>query len=231
MITRKPAGLTTAIPALTAGFGMLCGTAFFTARLRHLQSELDSARRIAERDALTGLLNRTGLERCYERLATSGARPAMALIDLDGFKSVNDTWGHQAGDALLTTVASRLTAACAGGGAVPGRLAGDEFLLLIPHTHSDAARWTTLAVLSMLSSPAMLPAGEKEASILITASAGIATPEPRGRSTSWRSQLHRADIALYHAKVRRGRAVAHTADMTHPCSEARSGGLPVQLVS
>lgn len=213
--TLKPAGFTTA-HGLAAGLGLLCGAACRTSTLRRLRAELVTARRTAERDALTGLLNRTGLERHHQHLATSGARPAMVLIDLDGFKAVNDTWGHQTGDSLLNVVAERLTTRCARTGAVPGRLAGDEFLVLVPNP--ETVLHLAPAVLAALSEPATLRAGDhRTTTVLPMASAGIALAEPHTeRDSAWRSQLHRADIALYHAKVQRGHAVTHTHGMSHP---------------
>lgn len=94
------------------------------------------ARRLLQRlrtDELTGLGNRAALIRAYRRLR---ARPGLAgvlLLDLDGFKQVNDRHGHRAGDRLLRAVAARLTTACRPG-EMAVRLHGDEFVVLLGPT-------------------------------------------------------------------------------------------------
>lgn len=93
------------------------------------------AHHLAECDALTGLPNRRSfflaLNERVERLRTQGEPFILGLVDLDGFKPVNDTYGHAAGDEMLKTVAERLTAV-SGERAMPARLGGDEFALLAP---------------------------------------------------------------------------------------------------
>ncbi|WP_130512756.1 GGDEF domain-containing protein [Krasilnikovia cinnamomea] len=97
----------------------------------------DSARRrrrlteLSHTDALTGVLNRRGFEHCAARLLHPGQAVGLTLFDLDGFKTLNDTTGHAAGDELLRWVATTLTAH-APPGSVVGRLGGDEFVALIP---------------------------------------------------------------------------------------------------
>jgi len=86
-------------------------------------------RRRAERDALTGLVNRSGLERRLADTLAASPDAALVFVDLDGFKEVNDTWGHTAGDAVLEQVAARLRSAVRPGDLV-ARYGGDEFVLL-----------------------------------------------------------------------------------------------------
>jgi diguanylate cyclase (GGDEF)-like protein/PAS domain S-box-containing protein len=83
----------------------------------------------SETDALTGLLNRRGLERGYKKLASAEGYSLLA-IDLDGFKSVNDQYGHPAGDAVLMETSKRLAAAVRSGDLVC-RTGGDEFILVV----------------------------------------------------------------------------------------------------
>lgn len=93
----------------------------------------DRLRRLAETDALTGLLNRRGLQAAVAPLL-EGSRPdrlvALYLIDLDGFKPVNDRYGHHAGDSVLIEVAARLAAQIRNGDPV-SRLGGDEFVIVV----------------------------------------------------------------------------------------------------
>jgi PAS domain-containing protein len=103
----------------------------------------ESARRHhhqSRHDALTGLANRTLLfERLREALRSRGpAGPALLILDLDGFKDLNDTFGHRAGDEALRELGGRLSQA-AGDGAVVARLAGDEFAVLFPGAGRDDA--------------------------------------------------------------------------------------------
>lgn len=102
--------------------------AWRTARLRRLQARM---RQLAEHDALTGLPNRAKL---VSALRDAGPEPVSVLfLDLDGFKQINDRFGHLAGDQVLVDVAGVLTAACRpGSNDLPCRLAGDEFVVLLP---------------------------------------------------------------------------------------------------
>lgn len=87
---------------------------------------------MARHDALTGLANRQFLREAFERLLDESqgkATTAILNLDLDGFKAVNDAYGHPAGDLLLRRVAERLRA-CANENDVVARLGGDEFVVL-----------------------------------------------------------------------------------------------------
>lgn len=146
-------------------------------------------------DPLTGGLNRRAiLARLEEELASNDAtrQPAwLALIDLDGFKHVNDTYGHAAGDAVLAAVANRLgeleRVRCF------GRLGGDEFAAVLdPALGEDAVRKLAMALSERLRSP-VLHAG---AVLRLSGSIGV----HRLDSRSVRDCLERADAALYKAK-------------------------------
>lgn len=86
----------------------------------------------ARRDPLTGLLTRDGWSRTAEKTLRRHRDAVVLLIDLDDFKNLNDTHGHAAGDAALTTVAERLTN-WAGNAGIVGRLGGDEFVTVLDH--------------------------------------------------------------------------------------------------
>jgi diguanylate cyclase (GGDEF)-like protein len=114
--------------------------AFLLAKLRTL---LQRQQELARTDNLTGLLNRTGFFERAKRATTSAARYgysiAVAYIDLDGFKNINDTQGHQQGDAALKAVAT-LLAESSRDSDVVARIGGDEFVVMLPNTSLAGAR-------------------------------------------------------------------------------------------
>lgn len=155
------------------------------------------AQALAERDALTGLWNRRGLEHCVAKLFARRAADgfALLLLDLDGFKRVNDSYGHEAGDAVLQNVAAQLEAMVRRGDIV-ARLGGDEFVLVLQGMRtSEAAAQIADKLVAALCRPIALA---QERSAHIGASVGIAfTPDA---VESLESLLHRADLAMYAAK-------------------------------
>jgi diguanylate cyclase (GGDEF)-like protein len=193
-------------------------------KLRQMRTQLAAARWLAEHDPLTGLANRSGAHRHHRREITAGRATIAVLIDLDDFKTINDNWGHQTGDAHLTAIAQRLTAACTPHGALASRLGGDEFLVLIPRAAYTAPHDVlehVTAILTQLGKPMTLPIeGATTITTIPHASAGIAVPEP---ATAWADLLRHADIALYHAKTRPGHAVLYTPGMRQPARDATGG--------
>ena len=139
----------------------------------------------ARHDALTGLANRTVLA---DRLRNPGP-VALLYLDLDGFKEVNDSLGHDAGDAVLTAVAGRLSAAVRGTDLVV-RLGGDEFVLLCPDLPADEAINLAQRVLAEVSRPIPFRGTMLEVGV----SVGIAAPGGE------RDVLRTADMAMYEAK-------------------------------
>lgn len=177
---------------------------FVSAQYRQLIDNLCLHRHIhimANSDALTGLANRRAVDDFLDR-QTANDRLAVALIDLDGFKQINDSHGHAAGDALLAIVAERLTAAFAGPGLV-GRLGGDEFIVIFTEagddTELDAAATRLLAALCV-------PAAIGTLQLPLAASLGHA--RRRGGNDRLADLLKRADEALYAAKGQRERGAA-----------------------
>ncbi len=168
--------------------------------LSHREEELSF---LATHDALTGLPNRTLiLDRVEQILARSrrSQTPAAALfIDLDNFKDINDTLGHNTGDELLCAVAARLDGVIRDADAL-GRLGGDEFVV-ISEELSLAAGPELVAerLLEALEQPFKLGAG-KETRVTVTASVGIAIGSALGEQTSAEELLRNADIAMYRAK-------------------------------
>ena len=157
------------------------------ARIRHL----------ANHDALTGLPNRRHFnERLREALGHEAHEVAVLFLDLDHFKNVNDTLGHQAGDELLRAVASRIRA-CVREADVVARLGGDEFAVLV---EGDAARRGRVEALARRISEALaVPFALERYQAAIGASIGIAVAA--GAATGTDTVLKHADVALYNAKA------------------------------
>ncbi len=158
----------------------------------------DRLRHDATHDALTGLPNR---QRFVDLLASAladdaGGEVAIAFLDLDGFKAVNDSLGHPTGDRLLHRVAAALAAAVPDGVTV-ARLGGDEFGLLVRSPQGDAA--TVLADLARRCCRAVeVPFTVDGHAVRIAASIGVAGSERA--TTSVEELLRRADVAMYAAK-------------------------------
>ncbi|MEU9699706.1 bifunctional diguanylate cyclase/phosphodiesterase [Streptomyces sp. NPDC047981] len=173
----------------------------FAVPLIALDSTLWIARARAEeqlRDPLTGLPNRQWLlERAWtalEQAEGEGARSALVLIDLDRFRSVNDTLGHLAGDRLLLQIAERLKLALPRG-AEAARLGGDEFAVLLPTADSTtSAQRVARHLVAELSSPLDLDG----LTLVLEASAGVAVFPDHALDAE--GLLRRADVAMYQAK-------------------------------
>ncbi|MGB3866351.1 MAG: EAL domain-containing protein [Xanthobacteraceae bacterium] len=168
--------------------------------------------RLANLDSLTELPNRraffTALGEAFQRAQSKNNRLALGIIDLDGFKPVNDLYGHAAGDRLLAEVADRLNGFCMLHKTFVSRLGGDEFAYIVTDAPDDApliAHGEEIAAL--LSAPFSLP----DAIVQISGSVGIAVyPET---ASSAEQLFERADYALYHGKsARRGGAVLFSAE-------------------
>ena len=175
-----------------------------TAELRATQAQLEQ---LAYADPLTGLANRRLFNDELRHLAAQAARGGqgftLLLIDLDRFKQINDTLGHDAGDALLVATAARLRAAVRETDR-PFRLGGDEFAVLLGNTTERATlEPVCLRILEYLAQP--LPHGQ--ATMRVSASVGAAVHDARD---SHEQLYKRADVALYQAKAA-GRDTWHLA--------------------
>lgn len=152
--------------------------------------------RLSQTDDLTGLANRRGLmARVRAELATTTPWSVM-LVDLDGFKEINDSLGHAAGDLLLRTMATRLEFLVPPN-ALAARLSADEFGLMLPGMSPDAAAHFGRDVLSALAKPVRIDGLE----LAVGGSVGVAGVRPDDEPGS---VLRRADVALFQAKERRG---------------------------
>jgi diguanylate cyclase (GGDEF)-like protein len=160
----------------------------------------DDMRRKAMHDPLTGLPNRAmfmeALDRAVHKARRRGARFSVVFIDLDHFKEINDSLGHQAGDQLLKVVAERLSGAVRAADLV-ARLAGDEFVVLIEeHGGPEEVMIVGQKVLGALQKPVMLDWRELE----VSGSVGIASFPEDGIDVS--TLVRNADAAMYQAKER-----------------------------
>ena len=158
----------------------------------------DQLRHQATHDALTGLPNRVRLlDAVEELLRSAGAEDRLGLcfLDLDGFKGVNDTLGHQAGDELLTVIAHRLSAATDPRRHVVARMGGDEFVILFRRTQGAQSVFPVIEkVLDAVRQPVLLDGH----SVTVTASAGLVERPAAGAEAT--ELLRAADITLYWAK-------------------------------
>jgi diguanylate cyclase (GGDEF)-like protein len=188
------------------GTGGLLLSGIALVALSYLSNELltsrrraDELQRIATTDGLTGLANRSRLNDSIAdriREATEqGGLVALLLMDLDRFKEINDTLGHQCGDAVLRELGPRLVDAV-GPGAVVARLGGDEFgILLAPGSESDVA---LESIAGRISRALAEPFALDELSLNVAASIGAARfPDDGGDANAL---LRCADVAMYAAK-------------------------------
>ncbi len=163
---------------------------------QRLRASEERYRHLALHDPLTGLPNRTMFAEQVESELTRAGHPRLAIgfLDLDGFKLVNDSLGHDAGDHLLQHVAKRLVAAVRGNDVV-ARLGGDEFAIMFPGL-GDGTEVGPIAsrVMEVLARPFTVDGVE----VAVSASIGVAIDS--GTMTSHGDLLRRADIALYEAK-------------------------------
>lgn len=173
----------------------------------HLEFKDDDLHK-AKHDPLTGLANRglfyETLDAAFEVSEKENKILAVLLLDLDRFKPVNDTYGHDAGDALLSQVASRIKAA-AGDAGISARLGGDEFVVLLPDLRDKSEAYTMAQnIILSLKKPFALISG----TVFIDSSLGISFMDKN--ITGPRALLKNADLAMYEAKkAGRGRYVTH----------------------
>jgi len=165
----------------------------------HLRAQ-DHLMQSALTDSLTGLPNRSAiLDQVMDNISSTGVhsgRPALVIFDIDRFKNINDSLGHQAGDEVLRQVSTRLQSAAASIGAVVGRRSGDEFMILDPNADTPEQ---ALANAEFLHGVFKQPLSVSEGVVFLTASGGIATMPPSGDAQA-EDLFRMADIAMYKAK-------------------------------
>ena len=201
LIDRAGADLDHESALLAGGLGLLWVVMMlvFWSVSRRLKRQVDENERLAQHDALTGLPNRTLLASRLTEALTEAAQQrtvvGLMLIDLDDFKDVNDTLGHQAGDVLLQHVSQRIAHAVRPGDTV-SRLGGDEFAVVVANAqHPTVISGVAERLLDALERPVQIG----EVQVTPGASIGIALSPDHGTTVD--VLMQRADIAMYAAKA------------------------------
>jgi diguanylate cyclase len=167
------------------------------AKIRKLQEELSELSEAVRVDQLTGVLNRRGLDeamtREMARAQRGGGLLSVALLDIDNFKSLNDTYGHNVGDTALQHLAKVIQTTMRPTDVV-SRFGGEEFVILLPDTDLEAAVSTVKRLQRALTKQFFLGNNEK---LLITFSAGVALLKSDETEAA---VIHRADQSMYLAK-------------------------------
>lgn len=178
----------------------------------------------ARHDALTGVLNREGLAQALKQRGAMPAEAGMTLLylDLDGFKPVNDRYGHEAGDTLLKQVAMRLRA-LGSEQALIARMGGDEFVLIDELPDGQAQQDMAAAIASSIRQPFHLASG-----IVATVGASVGIASLKWDGTDIDAALRRADTAMYEAKrTKQSEPALHeVGDGDEPSAAVRAGRTP-----
>jgi diguanylate cyclase (GGDEF)-like protein len=202
--------ITMALYALT-----LAGILYLFLRVRLLFGEREQLKELAYRDTLTGLLNKNGMDHFWDH-CKSGEQLAVLYLDLNRFKSINDTLGHHAGDLLLEAVGGSLQQFSRKGKRHIFRVGGDEFVIIAKRCSRKDAEQLALKVLEKITRNYKLETHE----LFVSASVGITMSAGR---IDRKRLLKEADSAMYNAKqLGNGRYAVHTQESSLP---------PVKLVS
>ena len=192
---------------------------------RTLHAQAERHEHAANHDELTGLPNRRALLAVLRRTIEAAGRDrtscALLLLDLDGFKDLNDTLGHGAGDALLREIGPRLERALAGRASV-ARVGGDEFAVVLPAGSDEATARRAAADVRAALAPAF---GLDGLEVVVEASVGVALFP--GHADDSAGLLQRADVAMYQAK--RDRTGVEVYDSARDCSSRERLALAADL--
>lgn len=198
------------IPLLVAiAAGLIAGHALTLVPLRRARAALNAATDDANHDDLTGLPNRRALLAHLADARHHGEPVTVAMLDLDHFKTINDQYGHDAGDQLLLEVADRLAEQPA-----PVRLAarlhGDEYVLVIDGNADQGVSAAYAALDAISDAPALVT---ESSAVTVTASVGVSASR---LGATDRQLLHEADLAMYDAKHSRAGVHLHTPGTAGP---------------
>lgn len=163
-----------------------------------LEGALNSLEEMSVRDGLTGIYNRHYLEKTleteFDRVRRYGGVLSLLLLDVDFFKKVNDTYGHQAGDAVLKDIAARMQTIPRNSDTV-GRYGGEEFTLLLPNTSLEGACTLAERLRKIIADQ---PVKYRDLKVDVTVSIGVT--QIRDETENYERLLNEADQALYKAK-------------------------------
>ncbi|MFZ2301398.1 MAG: GGDEF domain-containing protein [Gallionella sp.] len=167
------------------------------AKIKELERELNQVSELVQQDQLTGALNRRGMDAAFEREATRADRGhhplCVALLDIDNFKRLNDTLGHQAGDQALVHLSRVIKETLRPSDSV-ARYGGEEFIIILPEVGLEEAAATVERLQRELTKKFFLHENDR---VLVTFSAGVAQ---RALEESQEDVIGRADKAMYEAK-------------------------------
>ena len=185
--------------------------AFFLNRRRYFRARLQE---LAHYDALTGLVNRILLREHMQtallNMKRYGHRGALLYLDLDGFKPVNDTFGHETGDVLLKAVGRRLKSSCRATDSV-ARVGGDEFVILLPQVKGEkGAETLTRKIIKQLNIPFTI----KQHKIIIGTSIGVTMMSKNNMNID--ELISKADQAMYVAKRAGKNTYRFSREENHP---------------
>jgi diguanylate cyclase (GGDEF)-like protein len=152
---------------------------------------------LSRRDSLTGLANRRALDSLLEELCARNEQFAFILVDVDGFKAFNDSYGHQIGDDCLRRVAAMLCASLRFPTDRVARMGGEEFAVVLPQTDIEAARTIAERMRNSIHELRIPHAGSPTGDV-VSISAGVSASTA---STSPNEVVAEADKALYRAKL------------------------------
>lgn len=159
-----------------------------------LEESHDEIKRLAYHDYLTSLPNRYRLQNDFESFVQSSERIAVLFLDLDGFKAVNDTYGHASGNLILKEVANRLTTIMENESGMVSRIGGDEFIVLIQHKDRQELAEIGDLITQTISEPYHI----NEVEMQITTSLGISRLPEDGHT--FEELVDHADSAMYESK-------------------------------
>ena len=171
----------------------------------NMEAQVSNLEETHRHDALTGALTRAHLDKCLEtsfaQAIANGECLTLIFGDLDKFKSVNDTYGHQAGDVVLQSAARLLLSNLRGTDKV-GRFGGEEFVLILPKSATSGAEMVSERILTAFrNTPHEIAENQK---LTVTISLGMATHTPENPYTQVDELLRHADEAVYHSKTHGG---------------------------